>query len=457
MADNQSSLRWRTCIDFGTAASKASTCAPWSQTGRLTFHVHPLRIGAICHEPNPYVAQSALLFDEGRVHFGWNALKRATSDEVDTDILHSFKTFLAAADLKEALKLRLKKTVDRSGLFTQRDALVLYVSYLLFLTEQAARLDPSLPPEALVCPRRYAYPTWKSSADANMMVAGIFDDAAAVAAQLGPELVAEGGVDIQRAHAALVAAGRAPGFSRLEAGVYEAQAAAECHFAFTRGLPDHVLVFDMGAGTTDITAFEKVEENGLRSMREMPDARRTILLACDEVDKLLVSYIAERSKAAKQRSELRALWRALMLDSRVLKEQLFSKGVCQTQWGPQRITVKLGDFMRDKQFTAFRAALAGNFKSCLNQTALRAVAAGAEEIGVILAGGGASLPFIHDMAKRTRPASNRIRRVSVQPLVPEWASDETFKRQLAPIFPQVAISIGGAVANVRAADLHFAV
>jgi hypothetical protein len=33
--------------------------------------------------------------------------------------------------------------------------------------------------------------------------------------------------------------------------------------------------------------------------------------------------------------------------------------------------------------------------------------------------------------------------------------DETFKRQLAPIFPQVAISIGGAVAHVHATDLHF--
>jgi molecular chaperone DnaK (HSP70) len=454
-AARHSSPAWRTCIDFGTAASKASTCAPWSQTGRLTFHVHPLRLGAICQEANPFVAQSALLFDGARVFFGWNALKRATAPEVETDVLHSFKTFLAAADLNEALRLRLKRSVDRSGSFTQRDALVLYVAYLLYLTERAMALDPSLPAEAREAPRRYAYPTWRAGAGANTIMAGIFDAAASVAATLGERLVSEHGVDLQEARAALAAAFAQPGRGRIEAGVYEAQAAAECHFAFTRGLPDHVMVFDMGAGTTDITAFERSEASGVKFMREMTDARRTILLACDEIDKLLVSFIVERAKSVKQKSALKQFWRKLTLNSRLLKEDLFKKGVCEARWGQTRIVVRLGEFMRDKQFNAFRAALASNFRSCLTQTSLRAVAAGSDEVGVVLAGGGAALPFIQEMARRTRPASGRIRHIAVQPLVPEWAMDETFKRQLAPIFPQVAISIGGAVAHVHATDLHF--
>jgi molecular chaperone DnaK (HSP70) len=445
---------WRTCIDFGTAASKASTCAPWAQTGRLTYHVHPLRIGAICNEPNPFVAQSALLFDGPRIYFGWNALKHAASTELATDVLHSFKTFLAAADLQEALRLRLKRSVDRSGAFSQRDALVLYVSYLLYLTEHAFALDPSLPAEARACPRRYAYPTWRAGADANTIMAGIFDAAASVAVALGDDLASPRGVDLERARAALDTAGREPGSGRIEAGVYEAQAAAECHFAFTHGLPDHVMVFDMGAGTTDITAFERREEGGVSMMREMTDARRTILLACDEIDKLLVSYILERVKT-KQKNLLKQFWRTLMLRARHLKEELFRKGSCEVRCDQQRIYVRLSDFMRDRQFAAFRAALASNFRSCLTHTSLRAVAAGSDEVGVVLAGGGAALPFIQDMAKHTRPTSARIRRISVQPLVPEWAADETFKRQLAPIFPQVAISIGGAVAHVHATDLHF--
>jgi molecular chaperone DnaK (HSP70) len=286
-------------------------------------------------------------------------------------------------------------------------------------------------------------------------MAAIFDAAESVARSLGADLVSEGGIEAERARSALKIANNVPGSGRIEAGVYEAQAAAECHFAFTRGLPDHVMVFDMGAGTTDITAFEKRDEGGIKVMREMTDARRTILLACDEIDKLLVSVIVERAKLVDQKGALKQFWRRLTLRSRVLKEELFGKGVCEARWGQQRIIVRLSDFMRDKQFTAFRAALASNYRSCLTQTSFRAMAAGSDEVGVILAGGGATLPFIQEMARQTRPTSGRVRRIAVQPLVPEWALDESFKRQLAPIFPQVAISIGGAVARVRVADVHF--
>jgi hypothetical protein len=412
-------------------------------------------LGAICHEANAYVAKSALLFDSGRIYFGWNALKRASTAELDTQVLHSFKSFLAAADLKEALGLRLKRSIDRSGSFTQHNALVLYVAYLLHLTERAMALDTSLPQEALQSQRRYAYPTWRAGAAANTMLAAIFDQADSVATSLGADLINPEGIDANRANLALESARARPGYGSLEAGVYEAQAAAECHFAFTRGLPDHVMVFDMGAGTTDITAFEKVEIGGVASMREMIDARRTILLACDEIDNLLVSYIIERARARGIRNAIKPLWRKLTLHARELKEELFSEGVCETHWEGKRIVVRLSELMRDKQFIAFKGALANNFRSCLTQTGLRAAAAGSDEVGVVLAGGGAKLPFIQEMARQMRPSSGRVKRVSVQPLIPSWALEDTFQGQLAPIFPQVAISIGGAVAAVHATDLHF--
>ena len=113
MAAGAERTHWTTCIDFGTAASKASICASPRPGIKPAELVHPLRIGSICGEPNDYVAQSALLFDRGRIYFGWNALQRAGAADVEADILHSFKTFLAAPDLKEALRLRLKRSIDR--------------------------------------------------------------------------------------------------------------------------------------------------------------------------------------------------------------------------------------------------------------------------------------------------------------------------------------------------------
>src|ERR1700741_1838476 len=73
MAGAAQRTHWTTCIDFGTAASKASICTPPRSGASPADLVHPLRIGSICGEPNPYVAQSALLFDRGRIYFGWHA------------------------------------------------------------------------------------------------------------------------------------------------------------------------------------------------------------------------------------------------------------------------------------------------------------------------------------------------------------------------------------------------
>ncbi|MBX9745777.1 MAG: Hsp70 family protein [Hyphomonadaceae bacterium] len=443
---------WRTCIDFGTAASKASTCSAWDKTGPLYAHVHPLRLGAICQEPNPYVAESALLFDAGRVFFGWNARKRAADQPPDTEVLHSFKTFLASADLSEALSLKLKRTVDRSGRFSQRDALTLYVAYLLRLTERAMALDANLPREASQGLRRYAYPTWRTGAAANTMLAEIFDVASSLSDTLGEQMLSPQGAPADAALEALQRARPSPGRGRIEAGVYEAQAAAECHFAYTRGLPHHVIVFDMGAGTTDITSFEFRETPEGHTMREIANSRRTILLACDEVDKLLMSFILDRAKLAS--SHANRLWRHLALRRRQLKEELFAQGATSFDWENKRYGVHLNDFRRDQHFQAFCAAIEQNFKYCLTQVELRAAAAGHTEVGVILAGGGASLPFVQKMAMRARPSARGIKKLLVQPLVPTWAKDPSFKH-LANIFPQVSISIGGAVAHVHAADLHF--
>ena len=293
---------WTTCIDFGTAASKASICTPPRSGVSPADLVHPLRIGSICGEPNPYVAQSALLFDRGRIYFGWHALQRAGEADVKSDILHSFKTFLAASDLKEALRLRLKRTIDRSGVFCQRDALILYVAYLLHLSERAALDDPALPPEARNCQRRYAYPTWRAGHAANTMVGAIFDAAAAVAVTFGDNLSNSAGIDQSGARRSLDAAMNSPGEGRIEAGVFEAQAAAECHVAYSPGLPDHILVFDMGAGTTDVTAFERGGDDSA-SMRELAHARQSFMLGCDEIDKILVRYIFRSAEIGQSERE----------------------------------------------------------------------------------------------------------------------------------------------------------
>lgn len=438
--------RWRVCIDFGTAASKASLCAAGARGEEAFDQIHPLRIGAQVNPANPFVAASALLFDRQRIYFGASALARA--DQAETEPLQSFKTFLGARDLNESLDFRLRRTVDATTTFTQRDALVLYTAYLMRLTDSAIEHDANLPAEGACCPRRYAYPNWRPGNLANQVVAGIFDVAASVRDALGDTMMGAEGLPYATARAALGRAYATPAGGRIETGVFEAQAAAECHFALSADMPDFVIVFDMGAGTTDMTAFEIRDEGAGRFMREIDQVRQTSALACDEVDKIIVARMVSKAKTEKRRGARKQFWRQLSWRARALKERLFREGHCEAVYEGQRIVVKLPEFLHDQNFQAFHAALMDTYRSFLTEISIRAAASGRDAIGVVLAGGGSSLPFVQQMALKTRPKVSRIKRVLVQPVVPHWVYEHEHARTLAPIFPQIAISIGGAVASI---------
>lgn len=441
----------RICVDFGTATSKASLCAPQRTGAAPAQLVHPLPLGQIAGEDNPFLVHSALMFDGGRILFGGAALTRARDPDAATDPLQSFKTFLAARDPEATLRSRLRRNIDPSGRFSQRDALVLYTAYLTRLTERAVLAQRHLHPRLLTRPRRFAFPRWRPNSAANAFLVGVFDDAAAAAAQFGDALCDPGGIEAAAARHVLDNARLRPGDGRIEGGVFEAQAAAECHLAYGGDAPRHMLVFDMGAGTTDITAVERTRGGGGREgWREIGGERATLSLACDEVDRLMLAVFIDRAGSERRRGAHDKFWRRLALNARGLKERLFRDGVCEAHYEGRRIVVRTQDLMKDRTFRAFRHSLADAYQVSLSRVAKRAADDGADTVGVILAGGGAMLPFVQQMASHARPSVSRIRRVDVRPLVPAWAHHDSFGADLAPIFPQIAISIGGAVAAMPA-------
>lgn len=439
----------RICIDFGTATSKASLCLPERDGAPAAELVHPLQIGAVVDEANPYLVQSALVFDREheRVFFGGRAMARARSGETASVPLVSFKTFLAARDLNDTLTSRLLRTIDITGRFQQRDALVLYTAYLTRLVERAVLRDQRLHPRLLTRPRRFAYPRWRPGSAANVYLAGVFDQAAAIAAALGDALLDPAGVDLAAARAALDAARTQPGDGLIEGAVFEARAAAECHLAFGGETPEHVLVFDMGAGTTDITAVRRTPIGYKRhAWHEIEGLRATMALACDEVDRLMIARFIERADSKRSKAALDRFWRRLSLHSRPLKEALFRDGFCEAEFEGRKITLRSQDLFKDRTFVQFQRALAAAYQDALTRVARTAAADGADAIGVILAGGGSNLTFVQQMARNTRPSVSRIRRIDLRPVVPSWAQGPDFDGAFRDIFPQIAISIGGAVA-----------
>ena len=70
---------------------------------------------------------------------------------------------------------------------------------------------------------------------------------------------------------------------------------------------------------------------------------------------------------------------------------------------------------------------------------------GANEIQAIAVGGGAAAPFIQELLRRRPPRAGKLH-IEPRPATPEWAYAPEFQGNLAPVFPQLAIAIGGALA-----------
>ncbi|WP_395644896.1 hypothetical protein [Terricaulis sp.] len=447
MADQgDRSPRARICIDFGTALSKASLCI--DPTMPLEAGVKPIPLGAIAGADHPLLLPSVLFVDNGRLHFGPAAFQRAQAAlAANRDPLLSFKTILGAHDVAEALATKMKPSVDPTGTLRQRDALVMYLAYLDQLIREALSRTPNLPPGILEAKRRYTSPVWKKGSGTDKIFEGIFNEAAAVSQRLGQLFMSRDGISIAQCKDALDKAAAAPGDGRMETGVFEPHAAAASALAFSNAPVRFVLVFDMGAGTTDIAAFDFDESTDPPSLTEITDARQCSPLAGDEIDRLLIELLLRKRGGSSSEEDAKFL-RASKLFARELKRQLFVEGKCALKEGWRTTTIRTQDLIEGPQFRDFLAALGGTLASSLGAVAMKARAANVDMIDVVLAGGGANLPFMHDLVVKASQGAARGLQVRVGPLSPSSQLYASVDDYFAGVFPQLAMSIGGSIVEM---------
>lgn len=440
---SETEAEWRFCIDFGTSASKLCIArAPSFQTSAEP-QIYPLRVGDFLHGNDTYLAPTVVLFTDDRIRLGQRALNYIAENEGTNTALTSFKRVLGARNVREALQMRLNRSITSHD-YRYKDALVLYIASLLVLAECSLRVETQLEFDINRAVSRYTYPLWRPAVETHKTMLQLFSEANRVAELAGEFLISPFGISEEMARETLAEAERSPIDTTIATGIFEAQAAAEAHTLFGASLPDELMIFDIGAGTTDICAFQKRD----RTFTEIKSARRTIPLAGDEVDKVLISILSE--KAAKSRlgdgqSELR-FWKQITADSRKLKRELFANGQCSAPFERTTVTVTLDELERDSQFKAFIKQLREVYSSAMRELAARMRKNGT--IGVVLAGGGASLPPVHEMLRKTTAKMRFAKAVQMMPLVPSWAEHPMFEEKLAPVFPQMAIAIGGAMAEV---------
>jgi molecular chaperone HscA len=435
--------RARICIDFGTALSKASLCI--DPTMPVEFGVKPLPIGTVSGLDQPYVTPSILFVDGGRLFFGPLALERARAGiEQGRDPLLSFKMALTADKISDAMAQKLPPTIDPTGTFRVRDALVLYLAYLDQLVRQAIAWSPSLPMDAADAKRRYTSPVWRSGGEFDQAFVSIFNEAAFVSFKLGTLFLNRDGISIAQCRDALDKAIQNPGDGRLETGVFEPHAAAAASLAFTSEPTRFILLFDMGAGTTDFSAFEYDPHADVPMLDEIKEARCGCPLAGDTLDRIIMERMMAK-RGLKPGLEADIFVRTLRLSASSLKVHLFAKGECTLIVKGKATALTIDELKQDAKFNGFVNSLRAAIAKSLAVVIDRAEKARAPFVDVVLAGGGSYLPFIPDLAMAA--CQEKLGRVGLRvgPLSPTNALYDTVDDTMKGVFPQLAMSIGGAL------------
>jgi molecular chaperone DnaK len=434
--------RWTLCIDFGTAYSKAAAAPAGAWSSFDPAAVRPLMLSAHEQGANPFLLDSAIFIDGDRVFFGRAAIARADALASRKRLaLKSFKTLLSVSDLDRALNTNAPASIDPNRVFQMRDLVVLYLAYLLAAVSQAVSGDALLAGADEIS-YRYAAPAWRRGDSAGMhdIIVRLFAEGEAFRVAAGKRLLAAEGLAVDTIAKMLPKAMDAA--RPLDMGlIFEAAAAA----AYTSiglesiGLEEsgaHLIVVDMGAGTTDIAALARA---GSRLV-ELPEARVTLKQAGDFIDQVIANRTLELGRGFDEV----ALWAAVMRRMRDLKETLFADGQVIFRFEGRNIKLAIKDIERDRDFKAFLKTLTEAYDHGLAVVRGEAMARGGNEVQAIAVGGGAAAPFIQSLIRRGMGRGRM--RVTPRPATPDWAYSRAFGGNLAPVFPQLAISIGGALA-----------
>lgn len=432
--------RLRLSIDFGTAASKAAISSAEDEPGLVSHRVRPLVLSPGADAP--LMLPSALYLENAHIHFGARALERALLAPAERQALLSSKTLLGGDDLDVSLSAYFPARIDPQRRFQQRDLIVLYLSYFWMRVRAAlARLGLA---EGTLLSVRFAQPGWEGCESPRRIaqIARLIDEAALIAPMFTNLYESPEGVDAAAARAALDEARAAAIETCVEGCVLEATAAAICFLDRNEMQQPIVAVLDMGAGTTDISAFAPARIDGVT---EIASARRTSEWAGDSIDRVLMNAAISKLPSSLGAQAKGDVWRALLPQIRQLKEELFVARKAVFRWGEKLIVVQAGEVEGDGDYKAVVAAVREDYQETLRSIGKTLGRGPTPKLMAIATGGGARLPFVQKLIRAAPPRGARVN-VRAAPLAPDWCDLPHFNGQLAPVFGQVSVAIGAAIA-----------
>ena len=430
------------CIDFGTSLSKAFACI---DNGQLIPELIALPIGDYPGSLNRLAAPSEMMMHDDLIYFGHQAREVFHDTESAPDrIIDSIKQYMTLnADVSNLGKVKVTEARDPARVFFQRDVLLLYLSHLMRLVENALA-EKGLSRNIR---RRFAHPGWpESTREKNVAeMRKLMAEAVVLSRSLGDLFL--GAVPIALARKALDdlkgLKGELP-FELIDSPVREATAAGAGAILSTpeRQRQGFVIV-DVGAGTTDVAGCVCVNNPTWDKPRvfEVTSAADAIPTAGNVFDSALVKALLQKADLMSGSPEHGAAAAALNRAKRANKELLFNTGALSVRLPTgELVGMDVDEFLQSPPIQSFSERLAQ-----MVTKAAQAVGGGSNLI-LVATGGGARLPMIERLAREGIIVEGKNLNLNVRSPAPEGLAAE-YPEYVDP-YPQIAVALGGALPDL---------
>lgn len=435
------------CLDFGTAMSKAFAQSDSGQPFEL-------ELGAEAGQDGYAVPSSVFITDQGKILFGFEAVEASQELEDSNRMrLDSIKSWLSQRSNGDLDGYPLHKDMNPTSVkLTEGDLIRIYLAYLTDLAVsqvQSWSVDDSSGPLSRYVRRRFAHPCWPSSAQktwADRLMRRWMAEAQILADTFHGKW--SGGLDVELVKVAVdkvKALDTRPDYLIAD-GVPEPVAVAAGALADGEDKRLPFMVIDVGAGTTDFGLFllREEEEREISKVFQVPGSIKALMQAGDRIDMMLKKFILDAQGVDLSEQHGRLVAADLSRRIRGLKERLFASGSVQyVLTDGTRGKIDLDDFMASRPVREFSERVEQGFKEVLDGLDDTWVSYLTKaDLTVVLSGGGANLPMMQALARGwVEIKGKRIARKLVNPL-PAWISEES--PDLEPVYPQLAVAIGGA-------------
>jgi hypothetical protein len=442
------------CIDFGTAKSKAFARRV-NESDITGEDLLELGLGRIDGDldNSPYtVASSVWVSDDGKMFAGSHAIRRSSDYSFDgkpRKRLDSVKQQLSHAahmnQIHEPLSSALNPTLQPLSF---GDAICFFLAYLIDLigTDLESRYGLSR-----YLPKRFTVPAWSDDQRewANLTL-GRFLKRAHILADTFHGRWNEG-VPVEEVRMANSLAklheeqlGHLLDVQLEESplGISEPIAAGSARLSTDRNIRNMVLVVDVGAGTTDFALFLVPQGPGGGIAFPLRPSE-AVKFAGDRVDDLLVHFILSKMNGhpdTETRDRVAAQIRLLNL--RTSKRRLFEEQIIEINLvTDERVIIDLAEFLESDGVKSFAKMLEERLSGFL-AAVHPSFGPATQDALILLTGGGAKLPFVADLAKRTW----KIGETSFRFRLPKRAFPdviEDFGDAFLNEYGQLAVAIGG--------------